>query len=41
MSIDKSSKWWVGTEPEDIKEYLEAYSADGHLWQRYVPTFRR
>lgn len=30
MSIDKSGKWWVGTRPEDIKEYLEAYSAEGY-----------
>lgn len=27
MSIDKAGKWWVGSSPEDIKEYLEAYSA--------------
>jgi hypothetical protein len=30
MSIDKSAKWWVGTSAEDIKEYLEAYSADNY-----------
>jgi hypothetical protein len=29
MSIDTSGKWWVGSEPDDIGEYLEAYSADG------------
>lgn len=28
MAIDKSGKWWVGTSPGDIKEYLEAYTAD-------------
>jgi hypothetical protein len=26
MAIDKSGKWWVGTEPQDFKEYLEAFS---------------
>ena len=30
MSIDKSGKWWIGTGLEDIREYLEAYSADGY-----------
>lgn len=30
MSIDKSGKWWVGSSPEDVREYLEAYSADGY-----------
>ena len=30
MSIDKSGKWWIGSSPDDIREYLEAYSADGY-----------
>jgi hypothetical protein len=30
MSIDKSVKWWIGTNSSDIKEYLEAYAADGY-----------
>jgi hypothetical protein len=30
MSINKSGKWWVGTNSFDIKEYLQAYSADGY-----------
>jgi len=30
MSIDKSGKWWVGTNADDLKEYLEAYSADSY-----------
>jgi hypothetical protein len=30
MSIDKSGKWWVGTNAGDINEYLGAYSADGY-----------
>ena len=25
MSIDASGKWWVGTSPEDIKGFVEAY----------------
>lgn len=28
MTIDTSAKWWVGSEPTDIGEYLEAYGAD-------------
>ena len=30
MGIDKSGKWWVGASPDDIKEYLEAYAAEGY-----------
>jgi hypothetical protein len=30
MSIDKSGTWWVGSAPEDLDEYLHAYSEDGH-----------
>ncbi|RSL16231.1 hypothetical protein EDE15_1742 [Edaphobacter aggregans] len=30
MAIDKSGKWWVGSQPEDLKEYLEAYSSGGY-----------
>ena len=30
MSIDKSGEWWVGRKPEDIKEYLDAYSAESY-----------
>ena len=30
MGIDKSGKWWIGTSPDDIKEYLEAYTAKGY-----------
>jgi hypothetical protein len=29
MSIDTSGEWWKGSQPNDIKEYLEAYSSDG------------
>jgi hypothetical protein len=28
MAIDTSGKWWVGTEPQDLNKYLEAYSSD-------------
>jgi hypothetical protein len=30
MSIDTSGKWWIGDQPEDLQEYLEAYSEDGY-----------
>jgi hypothetical protein len=30
MSIDKSGKWWIGTSVDDLREYLEAYSADNY-----------
>ena len=30
MSIDTSGKWWVGSDPKDVGEYLEKYSADGY-----------
>lgn len=30
MSIDTSGKWWVGTSPDDIKEYVAAYAAGGY-----------
>lgn len=30
MAIDKSGEWWVGDGPEDLKEYLEAFSEDSY-----------
>ena len=27
MGIDTSAKWWIGSEPENLKEYLEAYAS--------------
>lgn len=30
MTIDTSGKWWVGTEANDIGEYLVAYEAEGY-----------
>ena len=30
MAIDRSGKWWVGDRPEDIGEYLKAYSSNGY-----------
>jgi hypothetical protein len=35
MSIDRSGKWWIGVGSEDIKEYLEAYSADGYKSSKF------
>jgi hypothetical protein len=28
MTINKNGKWWVGSEPSDIQEYLTAYAPD-------------
>lgn len=30
MTVDTSGKWWVGTGPDDIREFLEAYTEDEH-----------
>ena len=30
MAIDRSGKWWKGTEPADLDEFLSAYSAGGY-----------
>ena len=30
MSIDTSGTWWVGSEKDDIRGYLEAYTAEGY-----------
>ena len=30
MTIDKTGKWWVGTEPKDTADYLIAYEAEGY-----------
>ena len=30
MSIDESGKWWVGSEPGDIRGFLEAYATEGY-----------
>jgi hypothetical protein len=30
MAIDRSGKWWTGSEAADIREYLEAYKAQGY-----------
>lgn len=30
MTIDRSGKWWTGSEAADIQEYLKAYEAEGH-----------
>jgi hypothetical protein len=30
MAIDRSGKWWMGSQPEDLKAYLEALSANSY-----------
>ena len=30
MTVDNSGKWWVGDSPEDVGEFLRAYSASGY-----------
>jgi hypothetical protein len=30
MSIDTSGKWWIGSEPADIRGFLEAYAPEGY-----------
>jgi hypothetical protein len=30
MAIDKSGQWWVGSDADDLKEYLEAYSSNSY-----------
>jgi hypothetical protein len=31
VAIDRSGKWWVGSEATDIEAYLKAYEAEGHF----------
>jgi hypothetical protein len=36
MSIDTSGKWWVGSKPNDIGEFLQAYrSEDGYRTEAF------
>jgi hypothetical protein len=35
MAINTSGKWWVGSIPEDLKEYLGAFSSDGYLTHEF------
>ena len=35
MAIDTSGKWWVGQQPEDLQEYLIAYSADNYPVEQF------
>ena len=30
MNVDKTGKWWVGDQPNDIREFLEAYTSDSY-----------
>jgi len=33
VTIDTTGKWWVGTEAEDIMEYLKALKTEGYMVQ--------
>jgi hypothetical protein len=35
MAIDTSGKWWRGGHPEDIGDYLKAYSSDGYKVRQF------
>ncbi|MBN8608730.1 MAG: hypothetical protein J0L81_17565 [Caulobacterales bacterium] len=35
MTIDTSGKWWVGSEPADVEEYLKAFKAEGYDVDRF------
>src|SRR5258707_2022663 len=30
MAVDSSGKWWIGDHPQDLKEYLAAYSSNSY-----------
>lgn len=36
VAINTSGKWWTGSAPEDIEDYLRAYSADGYPVARVI-----
>lgn len=36
MAIDKSGRWWCGSEPSDLDEYIGEYSADSYPATRIV-----
>lgn len=36
MTIDRPGMWWTGTCPDDIDEYLAAFTADGYPASRVV-----
>lgn len=31
MAIEMGEKWWIGSEPADLVEYLDEYSSDGYI----------
>ena len=35
MAIDNSGEWWVGSEPEDIRGFLEGYAPEGYEVHRF------
>lgn len=35
MTIDTTGQWWVGSDPNDIAVFLEAYSEDGYKTEEF------
>lgn len=35
MTIDKTGKWWVGSDGTDLEEYLKAYSTDSYVTHEF------
>ena len=36
MTIDKSGKWWKGSSPEDLNDYLKEFSGDSYPIDRFA-----
>ena len=35
MTIDRSGKWWIGSEPQDLEAYLKAWTEEGYGIQAF------
>jgi hypothetical protein len=35
MTIDTSGEWWKGSEPADLRKYLEAFTAEGYKAEEF------
>ena len=38
VAIDRSGKWWIGSEAADIEGYLKAYEAEGYAVHETHPN---